>query len=149
MKTLLNIIQSVLAAFIGIQKNSKFNDDDKFIEKNGFCVVAPIKTIKPLSTLGIKISCWALLKRWISSKNSIESKLLNGPYDIFIIGKKNNLNNSLIKSKISEKIEKGKNLKIADEKIVYFTKINDEFLIYDSDKYKIPEKYLYHLLLLK
>jgi uncharacterized membrane protein YidH (DUF202 family) len=36
MKTLLNIIQSVLAAFIGIQKNSKFNDDDKFIEKNGF-----------------------------------------------------------------------------------------------------------------
>ena len=36
MKTLLNIIQRVLAAFIGIQKNSKFNDDDKFIEKNGF-----------------------------------------------------------------------------------------------------------------
>ena len=36
MKTLLNIIQSVLAAFIGIQKNSKFNDDDKFIEKYGF-----------------------------------------------------------------------------------------------------------------
>ena len=36
MKTLLTIIQSVLAAFIGIQKNSKFNDDDKFIEKNGF-----------------------------------------------------------------------------------------------------------------
>ena len=36
MKILLNIIQSVLAAFIGIQKNSKFNDDDKFIEKNGF-----------------------------------------------------------------------------------------------------------------
>ena len=36
MKTLLNIIQSVLAAFIGIQKNSKFNDDDKFVEKNGF-----------------------------------------------------------------------------------------------------------------
>jgi hypothetical protein len=79
----------------------------------------------------------------ISSKNRIESKLLNGPYDIFIIGKKNNLNNSLKKSKKSEKIEKGKKLKIADEKIVYFTKINDEFLIYDSDKYKIPEKYLY------
>ena len=36
MKTLLNIIQSVLAAFIGIQKNSKYNEDDKFIEKNGF-----------------------------------------------------------------------------------------------------------------
>ena len=36
MKNLLNIIQSVLAAFIGIQKDSKFNDDDKFIEKNGF-----------------------------------------------------------------------------------------------------------------
>lgn len=36
MKILLQIIQSVLAAFIGIQKNSKFNEDDKFIEKNGF-----------------------------------------------------------------------------------------------------------------
>jgi len=36
MKALLNIIQSVLAAFIGIQKNSKFKDDDKFIEEYGF-----------------------------------------------------------------------------------------------------------------
>jgi len=36
MKNLFHIIQSVLAAFIGIQKNSKFNEDDKFIEKNGF-----------------------------------------------------------------------------------------------------------------
>ena len=32
---LIYIIQSVLAAFIGIQKKSRFNDDEKFIEKNG------------------------------------------------------------------------------------------------------------------
>lgn len=36
MKNLINIVQSVLAAFIGIQKNSKFNHDNNFIEKNGF-----------------------------------------------------------------------------------------------------------------
>lgn len=36
MKNLINIVLSVLAAFIGIQKNSKFNYDNNFIEKNGF-----------------------------------------------------------------------------------------------------------------
>ncbi len=35
--------------------------------KEGFSVVAPIKVIKPDSTWGRKASCWALLKRWISS----------------------------------------------------------------------------------
>ena len=33
---LLKIIKSVLSAFIGIQKNSKFNEDDNLIEKYGF-----------------------------------------------------------------------------------------------------------------
>ena len=33
---LFKIIQSVLSAFIGIQKNSKFNEDDNLIEKYGF-----------------------------------------------------------------------------------------------------------------
>ncbi len=35
--------------------------------KDGFSVVAPIKTMFPRSTCGRKASCWALLKRWISS----------------------------------------------------------------------------------
>ena len=33
---LFKIIQSVLSAFIGIQKNSKLNEDNNFIEKHGF-----------------------------------------------------------------------------------------------------------------
>ena len=33
---LFKIIQSVLSAFIGIQKNSKFNEDDNLIEKYVF-----------------------------------------------------------------------------------------------------------------
>ena len=37
--------------------------------KLGFSVVAPIKVISPDSTWGRKASCWALLKRWISSTN--------------------------------------------------------------------------------
>ena len=37
----------------------------------GFSVVAPISDIRPLSTWGKKASCWALLKRWISSTNRI------------------------------------------------------------------------------
>ena len=35
--------------------------------KNGFSVVAPIRTTTPSSTSGKSTSCWALLKRWISS----------------------------------------------------------------------------------
>ena len=36
-------------------------------ENCGFSVVAPIRRIVPLSTSGSRESCWALLKRWISS----------------------------------------------------------------------------------
>ena len=36
--------------------------------KNGFSVVAPIIVISPSSTAGSNASCWALLKRWISSR---------------------------------------------------------------------------------
>ena len=39
--------------------------------KEGFSVVAPIRVIRPLSTWGRKASCWALLKRWISSTKRI------------------------------------------------------------------------------
>ena len=41
------------------------------ISKLGFSVVAPISVIKPDSTCGKKASCWALLKRWISSTKRI------------------------------------------------------------------------------
>jgi len=34
-------------------------------------VVAPIRVISPSSTAGRSASCWALLKRWISSRNRI------------------------------------------------------------------------------
>ena len=39
--------------------------------KLGFSVVAPIRVIKPDSTWGKNASCWALLKRWISSTNNM------------------------------------------------------------------------------
>ena len=38
---------------------------------DGFSVVAPIKMMLPFSTKGRKASCCALLKRWISSTNTI------------------------------------------------------------------------------
>ena len=37
--------------------------------KEGFSVVAPIRVTVPSSTAGRRASCWALLKRWISSMN--------------------------------------------------------------------------------
>ena len=40
-------------------------------KKNGLCVVAPISRMTPLSTSGSSTSCCDLLKRWISSTNSI------------------------------------------------------------------------------
>jgi hypothetical protein len=36
--------------------------------KYGFSVVAPISVTSPSSTAGRSASCWALLKRWISSR---------------------------------------------------------------------------------
>ncbi len=38
--------------------------------KDGFSVVAPISVTVPSSITGRKLSCWARLKRWISSTNS-------------------------------------------------------------------------------
>ena len=37
---------------------------------DGFSVVAPTRVTTPASTNGRKPSCWARLKRWISSTNS-------------------------------------------------------------------------------
>ena len=39
-------------------------------EKDGFSVVAATRTTQRFSTPGSSASCWALLKRWISSRNS-------------------------------------------------------------------------------
>ena len=39
--------------------------------KYGFSVVAPIRVTSPSSTAGSSASCWALLKRWISSRKKI------------------------------------------------------------------------------
>jgi hypothetical protein len=39
--------------------------------KYGFSVVAPINVTSPSSTAGSSASCWALLKRWISSRKKI------------------------------------------------------------------------------
>ena len=39
--------------------------------KYGFSVVAPISVTSPSSTAGSSASCWALLKRWISSRKRI------------------------------------------------------------------------------
>ncbi len=41
-----------------------------FSAKDGFSVVAPTSVTVPSSTIGRKPSCWARLKRWISSTNS-------------------------------------------------------------------------------
>ena len=39
----------------------------EFTSNYGFSVVAPMSTMMPSSTAGSRASCWALLKRWISS----------------------------------------------------------------------------------
>src|SRR5690349_14646379 len=43
----------------------------EFTSKYGFSVVAPISVTRPDSTAGSRASCWALLNRWISSRNRI------------------------------------------------------------------------------
>ena len=44
------------------------------IEKYGFSVVAAISVTVRFSTAGSSESCWALEKRWISSRNSTVSR---------------------------------------------------------------------------
>src|SRR5918999_2472988 len=43
--------------------------------KYGFSVVSPTSTTSPSSTAGSSVSCWALLKRWISSRKKIVPSL--------------------------------------------------------------------------
>ena len=42
-----------------------------FTSKDGFSVVAPMSIMLPFSTKGRNASCWALLKRWISSTKTM------------------------------------------------------------------------------
>jgi hypothetical protein len=56
---ILRIIQSVLAAFFGVQNNNKFDQDDKFIEENGvryFLIVGFILIFILLSLLILFVS---------------------------------------------------------------------------------------------
>jgi hypothetical protein len=56
---ILRIIQSVLAAFFGVQNNNKFDQDDKFIEENGvryFLIVGFILIFILLSLLFFFVS---------------------------------------------------------------------------------------------
>tara|TARA_B100000795_G_C22503159_1_gene324765 strand:- start:293 stop:481 length:189 start_codon:yes stop_codon:yes gene_type:complete len=53
------IVQSVLAAFFGVQNNNKFDQDDKFIEENGvkyFLIIGFILIFILLSLLILFVS---------------------------------------------------------------------------------------------
>ena len=57
--TIINIIKSVLSAFFGVQNNSKFHADEKFIEKHGvkyFLVVGFIIIFLGLILLSILVN---------------------------------------------------------------------------------------------
>tara|TARA_B100000780_G_C20675104_1_gene268666 strand:- start:222 stop:410 length:189 start_codon:yes stop_codon:yes gene_type:complete len=56
---IIRIIQSVLAAFFGVQNNDKFKQDDKFIEENGvgyFLIIGFILVFLLLSLLFLFVS---------------------------------------------------------------------------------------------
>jgi hypothetical protein len=52
----------------GLKTSTRARDRSGALSSNdGFSVVAPTSTIVPFSITGKKLSCWARLKRWISS----------------------------------------------------------------------------------
>ena len=56
---IIHIIQSVLAAFFGVQNNDKFKQDDKFIDENGvkyFLIVGFIIVFLLLGLLSLLVS---------------------------------------------------------------------------------------------
>src|SRR5581483_3390814 len=56
----------------GSNTNTRQRESSGAVSSNeGFSVVAPISVITPFSTQGRKASCWARLKRWISSQKRI------------------------------------------------------------------------------
>ena len=56
----------------GSSRQTRIRDRSaELTSKYGFSVVAPMSVTVPSSTCGRSASCWALLKRWISSRNRI------------------------------------------------------------------------------
>ena len=49
--------------------NSERDSSGEMIENDGFSVVAAMRMTQRFSTPGSRASCWALVKRWISSRN--------------------------------------------------------------------------------
>ena len=74
----------------------------ELISKDGFSVVAPIRMILPRSTKGKKASCWALLKRWISSMK----QMVRSPYSRFCSASCMSLRISLMLLVTAEKVTK-------------------------------------------
>ena len=56
----------------GCSTNTRVRESSApLISKLGFSVVAPMRVMVPSSDGGSRLSCWALLSRWISSMNRI------------------------------------------------------------------------------
>ena len=63
-------ISATSASVSGWRVRTRRPDSSAALTSNeGFSVVAPISVTVPSSTAGSRASCWALLKRWISSMN--------------------------------------------------------------------------------
>ncbi len=62
---------SIASASSDLNTSTRARDNSgAFNSNDGFSVVAPTSTMVPSSITGRKLSCWARLKRWISSTNS-------------------------------------------------------------------------------
>ena len=62
---------SIASASSDLNTSTRARDSSGAISsKDGFSVVAPTSTMVPSSITGRKLSCWARLKRWISSTKS-------------------------------------------------------------------------------
>ena len=61
---------SIAPASSDLKTRTRARDSNgAFSSNEGFSVVAPTRTMVPSSITGRKLSCWARLKRWISSTN--------------------------------------------------------------------------------
>ena len=63
----------------GSRRQTRIRDRSaELTSKYGFSVVAPMSVTVPSSTCGRRASCWALLKRWISSRNRTRAGAVEG-----------------------------------------------------------------------
>ena len=51
--------------------SSERESSGEITENDGFSVVAAMRITQPFSTPGRRASCWAFVKRWISSRKRI------------------------------------------------------------------------------